>query len=180
MDTTTDDLIPLLNAAAFAALAHRHQLRKDGVTPYHSHPFRVCLIAQQVFGVTDRKVLTAAILHDTIEDTTTDADDLIERFGPEVARWVSALSKDTRLPDQEREQTYAAALADGGWQVHVCKLADIYDNLLDSGQFPPEKRKKVFERSRFYLDALEPHLTAESRAAHDIVTRLLQSCERET
>jgi guanosine-3',5'-bis(diphosphate) 3'-pyrophosphohydrolase len=177
MDT---DLTPLLDAVAFAARAHRHQLRKDGATPYVSHPVRVCLILQQVFGVTDRAVLTAAVLHDTIEDTTTDADDLLERFGPNVAAWVAALTKDKRLADDDRERAYAAALAAGGWQVHLCKLADVYDNLLDSGQLPPAKRTKVLERSRFYLDVLAPQLTAEARAAHAIVSRLLEAAGRET
>src|SRR4051812_25932827 len=116
-DQPQADLISLLDAVAFAARAHRYQLRKDGMTPYHSHPVRVCLIAQQVLGVTDRAVLSAAILHDTIEDTTTDADDLTEQFGPDVSRWVAALSKDKRLPDSEREEAYAAALVAGGWQV---------------------------------------------------------------
>src|SRR4051794_24993753 len=94
---------PLLDAIAFAARAHRHQLRKDGQTPYASHPFRVCLVLRHVFGIDDTKVLTAAVLHDTIEDTTTDNDDLSERFGPDVARWVAALTKDKRQPDEERE-----------------------------------------------------------------------------
>lgn len=174
------DLLALLNAVAFAARAHRHQLRKDGMTPYVSHPYRVCLILQHVFCVTDHRVLTAALLHDTIEDTTTDADDVVEQFGADVRRWVAALTKDKRLPDAERERAYAAALAAGGWEVQVCKLADVYDNLLDSHHFPPEKRTKVFDRSRFYLDALEPHLAAESRAAHTIVRRLLQTTMRET
>lgn len=172
------DIARLLDAVAFAARAHRHQLRKDGATPYVSHPVRVCLILQRVFGVTDARVLTAALLHDTVEDTTTDADDLDEGFGEDVRRWVAALTKDKRLPDVERERAYAAALVAGGWQVHLCKLADVYDNLLDSHQLPPEKRKKVFERSRFYLDALEPHLTAEAREAHAIVKQLFQSISR--
>jgi (p)ppGpp synthase/HD superfamily hydrolase len=174
------DLASFLDAIAFAARAHRHQLRKDGQTPYFSHPVRVAWIANQVFGVTDRIVLAAAILHDTIEDTTTDGDDVLERFGPDVLKWVAALTKDKRLPDAERESAYAAALAAGGWQVHVCKLADIYDNLLDSGHFPPEKRKKTFERSRFYLDALEPHLTAEAGPAFETVRRVLETTLRET
>jgi guanosine-3',5'-bis(diphosphate) 3'-pyrophosphohydrolase len=174
------DLAKLLDAVAFAARAHRHQLRKDGVTPYVSHPLRVCLVLQQVFGVTDRVVLTAAVLHDTIEDTTTDADDVAELFGPDVMRWVVALTKDKRLPDAERERAYASALAAGGWQVHLCKLADVYDNIADSSRLPPMKRKKVFERARFYLDAVEPHLTAESRGAHEIVSRLLESAGRKS
>ena len=75
----------LMDAVAFAARAHRHQLRKDQRTPYVSHPFRVCLTLQLVFGIDDADVLTAAVLHDTIEDTTTDVDDLAEQFGLEIA-----------------------------------------------------------------------------------------------
>ena len=71
-------------------------------TPYASHPTRVCLIVRHLFGVSDERVLAAALLHDTVEDTTTDADDLTERYGPEVARWVAALTKDKRLPDDAR------------------------------------------------------------------------------
>ena len=173
MDSTPSDLSPLLDAVAFAARAHRHQLRKDGVTPYVSHPIRVAWIARQVFGINDRRVLTAAVLHDTIEDTTTDCDDILERFGPDVARWVAALTKDKRLPEQEREEAYAAGLAAGGWQIHLCKLADIYDNLLDSAHLSAEKRQKTFARSRFYLAALEPSLTTRagrrSRSSGDLL-----------
>src|SRR5439155_24241861 len=122
----------LLEAVAFAARAHRHQLRKDGQTPYASHTFRVCLIVRHVFGVTDHAVLMAAALHDTVEDTTTDYDDLEERFGKEIAEWVAALSKDKRLPYRAREQSYEEGLAAAPWQVKVCKLADLFDNLLDS------------------------------------------------
>jgi (p)ppGpp synthase/HD superfamily hydrolase len=118
-------------------------------------------------------------LHDTIEDTTTDGDDIIKRYGPDVHRWVAALTKDKRLPDEERDKSYAAALVAGGWHVHVCKLADIYDNLLDTMRLSPEKRKKTLERSRFYLDALEPHLAAEARPAFEIVRQLWETKSRE-
>src|SRR5262245_22521267 len=84
----------MFEAASFAARAHRHQMRKDGETPYAAHPFRVCLVVRHVFGIDDPKVLTAAMLHDTIEDTPTDYDDVLDRFGPEVAGWVAALTKD--------------------------------------------------------------------------------------
>src|SRR5439155_8693079 len=95
---------PLLDAVAFAARAHRSQTRKDGQTPYVSHVFRVCLIIRHLFDSADSDVLTAAVLHDTIEDTTTDFDDLAERFGTTVAGWVATLSKDKRLVDERREQ----------------------------------------------------------------------------
>src|SRR5947207_1735380 len=119
----------LLNAIAFAARAHQGQLRKDGRTPYVSHVFRVCTVLQNVFGATDPRLLTAAVLHDTLEDTTTDFEDL-QSFGADVARWVALLSKDKRLPEDEREAAYLTGLVQADWQVRLCKLADMYDNLL--------------------------------------------------
>src|SRR5713101_942876 len=119
-DPLMPDLPPsLLNAVAFAARAHRSQLRKDGQTPYVSHVFRACLVVRHVFGIDDTRVLTAAVLHDTIEDTTTDYDDLREQFGDDVASWVAMLSKDTRRREDEREQAYMAELARAPWQVQV-------------------------------------------------------------
>jgi (p)ppGpp synthase/HD superfamily hydrolase len=131
-ETVEGGIRPILQAIAFAARAHQGQLRKDKATPYVSHVFRVCFIVRHVFGVTDARALMAAALHDTIEDTTTDYDDLKKEFGEDVAAWVAVLSKDKRLEERPREETYVHGLADAPWQVKVCKLADIVDNLLDS------------------------------------------------
>jgi (p)ppGpp synthase/HD superfamily hydrolase len=170
-DRPAVEVLPLLEAAAFAARAHRRQMRKDDKTPYASHAFRVCLILRHVFGVDDPQVLQAAVLHDTVEDTTTDYDDLCERFGPEVAGWVALLSKDKRLPEEEREAAYREGLKGAEWQVKVCKLADIYDNSLDSGQLTPEKRARTAGRSREVLAALDdPRLPSTVRRAWDLVS----------
>jgi guanosine-3',5'-bis(diphosphate) 3'-pyrophosphohydrolase len=158
----------ILEATSFAARAHRHQLRKDGQTPYAAHVFRVCLTVRHVFGIADPKVLAAALVHDTIEDTPTDYDELAERFGDDVARWAAALTKDMRLPDDEREQKYRDHLARAEWQVLVCKLADIHDNLTDSKHLSPEKRARTVGRSRSYLDAMKPAVTPEVAAAFDL------------
>src|SRR6186997_1083784 len=96
----------LLEAVSLASRAHEGQRRKDGETPYVSHPFRVCLIVRDLFGFDDIRMLMAALLHDVIEDTNTDFDDVAEVFGPEVAEWAAALSKDKRLPEDRREQAY--------------------------------------------------------------------------
>ena len=162
----------LLDAVAFAARAHKHQIRKDGQTPYISHVFRVCLIARHLFGIEDAQVLTAAVLHDTIEDTTTDFDDIEERFGIDVARWVAALSKDMRLRDDEREIAYCRVLSESPWQVRICKLADIYDNLNDSAHLSSEKRRRTLARSRTYLDALKVNLPEAVRRPFEIVSGL--------
>jgi guanosine-3',5'-bis(diphosphate) 3'-pyrophosphohydrolase len=171
------DLRSLLDAVAFAARAHRHQIRKDKQTPYVSHVFRVCLTVRHFFGIADADVLTAAVLHDTIEDTTTDFDDVAEHFSPKVAGWVRDLSKDKRLPDAEREQQYKAVLTAAPWQVQVCKLADIHDNLTDSVHTPPEMQARTRRRSHEYLEALRSGLKPEARAAFEIVTRLLAGME---
>jgi (p)ppGpp synthase/HD superfamily hydrolase len=165
---------PILEAVSFAARAHHGQLRKDGRTPYSSHVFRVCLIVRHVFGVDDPRALLAAALHDTLEDTTTDYDDLAEAFGKEVAEWVALLSKDSRQPEEKREALYRQELANAPWQVKVCKMADIFDNLLDSRQLPPEKQARTRRHSRIYLDALAQDLTEQARQPWQIVNQLLE------
>lgn len=152
MDKKVD---PILDAIAFAARAHQGHLRKDGKTPYVSHVFRVCLIVRDLFGFDDPRMLMTAVLHDTIEDTTTDFDDIEERFGNEVAEWVALLTKDKSLPEKEREAAYIAKLQAAPWQVQVCKLADMYDNLMDMGALPAERRGHTLGRMQQYFTALK-------------------------
>jgi guanosine-3',5'-bis(diphosphate) 3'-pyrophosphohydrolase len=172
-DSIAEKYRPLLSAASFAARAHRHQLRKDRETPYIAHPFRVCLIVRHVFGIDDPEVLTAALLHDTVEDTTTDCDDLIEHFGPRVASWVAVLSKDKRLPDEQRESAYMEGLANAPLPVKLCKLADIFDNLMDSTHLSPAERRKTVNRSNKYLDCLDSNLDESGRNAMMLVRHFL-------
>ncbi len=120
-------------AASLAARAHCHQVRKDKKkTPYFSHPARVAMIVAVRFGCTDEKVLASAYLHDVIEDTTVDYDNLLKDFGREVADIVACLSKDPRVIEPERERRYHEQLATGPWQARLVKLADVYDNLADA------------------------------------------------
>ena len=165
----SDDFSLLARAVSFAAHAHRHQLRKDGKTPYVAHPLRVCLVVRQVFGVDDPATLAAAVLHDVIEDTTTDYDDLLEHFGPTVADCVSAVSKDMRAPEPQREAAYLARLLAGDWRVTLCKLADSYDNLSDFAALTPAGQKKQLGKATEFLDALRPHVPAQAQAAFEIV-----------
>ena len=168
---------PLLEAVAFASRAHEGQRRKDGRTPYASHVVRVCLILRHVFGIDDPQALTAAVLHDTLEDTTTDFDDLEEKFGADVARWVAALSKDKRLPEKEREAAYVERLAGAPWQVKVSKLADIFDNVMDSTLSRPQDRSHVYKRAHQYLEALKQNLPEQAHQPWAVVSELLAEIE---
>jgi (p)ppGpp synthase/HD superfamily hydrolase len=173
----TDPNAIIFEATAFAARAHKNQFRKDKVTPYFSHPVRVCLVVRQVFGFDDPAILAAALLHDTIEDTTTDCDDIIDRFGPVVAKWVAALSKDSRLPHDTREAEYVGILADSDWQVKAIKLADLYDNLGDSRSSTADQQRKTVQKSRFYLQAIQKHLPREVENAFRLVEQRLAEIE---
>lgn len=139
------------DAITFSARKHRHQLRKDGRTPYFAHPTRVMVIVRHVFNCDDEIALCAAILHDTIEDTTTDFDDIDDRFGRPVAVCVAALTKNMALPFADREREYDNRLAKGDWRVALIKLADAYDNLCDVSTYPAEELaegvRKAFERA---------------------------------
>jgi guanosine-3',5'-bis(diphosphate) 3'-pyrophosphohydrolase len=167
----------LLTAIAFAARAHHGQMRKDGRTPYVSHVLRVCTIVRTIFGFDDQRMLTAAVLHDTIEDTTADFDDIEQNFSQEIAEWVALLSKDKRLPESKREEVYMKGLQRAPWQVQICKLADIYDNLLDSAQLAPERRGHTYERLRGYIEALEASAHPQTQRALAAVKELLNSVQ---
>lgn len=168
-EASAENRVGLLEAISFAARAHRLQLRKDEQTPYVAHPFRVCLIAGQVFGITDSATLIAAVLHDTIEDTTTDFDDISERFGDQVALIVAALSKDSRLSQEIRDAEYCQNLNAADDRVKIIKLADTFDNLIDSRHLRPEKRAKTIAKATLLLDLLEQNGSAEVRRCAVIV-----------
>ena len=144
----------LMEAIAFAARAHAGQKRRDGKTPYVSHVFRVAMTLALVFGVRDPDMLTVGVLHDTLEDTNTDFDDLEELYGRKIAHWVALLSKDKRLPESTREDVYMRQLASAPAKVKLIKLADMHDNLLDSKNAKPKQAKKTRGRMRDYLKIL--------------------------
>lgn len=141
-----DDFHLLQWGASYAARHHRHQER-DGETPYVSHPFRVCLTLAHLFGIDDAPTLCAALLHDLIEDTTVDYDDIAKKFGSEVAGYVAAMTKDMRLPEEQREAAYDEQIRSAPWQVRAIKLADAYDNLCDATTEKVEKAKVKAERA---------------------------------
>ena len=144
-------------AIDLASRRHTGQFRRNGVTPYVSHPVRVAMVAATVFGVQDERILAAAVLHDLIEDTTVDYDELVEHFDHEIADWVAALSKDKRLPEDRREAEYDRAIAAAPWPVRLIKLADVYDNLCDCDD---ARRSAALDTARraLVLAATDPEL----------------------
>ncbi len=97
-------------AIAFATERHAGQVRKGTSLPYIVHPLEVAAHLARAYP--DRPALvTAGLLHDTLEDTATTREEIEARFGPEVARLVAAVTKrpfrapwalDVRDPDVVR------------------------------------------------------------------------------
>ena len=175
MDGFTTDL---LDAISMATRAHTGQWRKDGRTPYVSHVLRVCLIVRQLFDIQDERILIAALLHDAIEDTTVDYDEIESRFGNHVADWVAALTKDKRLPEDRRESVYIETLKTSPSSVQLIKLADILDNYLDSLSLTASQRDAMICRARSYLEAFSNSRFDEVNRAYQLVSGIMAQQER--
>lgn len=120
------------SAADLAARLHAGHVRRDGQTPYVAHVFRVALTVRDTFGCDDPVALAAALLHDTIEDTPADYDQIEEAMGNHVADIVAALTKNMALPEAQREIEYDERLGKADWRARLIKLADVLDNLIDT------------------------------------------------
>ncbi len=143
-------------AITLACQAHLGQVRKDGCTPYVSHVIRVGWLLEHVFGIHDPEVLAAGVLHDVIEDTTVDYDDLQQQFGSRVADLVACLSKDKRQPEPQREAAYHQQLLAAGPDVLAIKLADLLENLSDVNCLPSAKRAEAVAKFQATFQVLAP------------------------
>ena len=128
----------VLAALRFAAHKHRHQRRKgeDGV-PYLHHCIEVADTLAGVAGVDDPEVLSAALLHDTLEDTDTTSDELAERFGERVRRLVEEVSDDRTLSRERRRAIQVEKAPELSHEAKLIKLADKICNVADVAHAPP-------------------------------------------
>jgi len=101
----TKRYVELLATIEFAAAKHRNQRRKDAeASPYINHPLQLAHVLATEGGVSDLKTLMAAVLHDTVEDTETMYDELVERFGRKVADVVMEVTDDKALVKADRKR----------------------------------------------------------------------------
>jgi (p)ppGpp synthase/HD superfamily hydrolase len=140
----------------FAKNTHKNQKRKDGRTPYINH-LRMVVDLIKKSGVTDNNVQIIGWLHDTIEDTPTDFDEIRDGFGLHVAKCVSALTKDMRIEKQKREMLYVRELKKSHWHVKLVKICDITANILDLENTSYSKNEKInhWKCKKSYLIAIK-------------------------
>ncbi|MCT4784605.1 MULTISPECIES: HD domain-containing protein [Exiguobacterium] len=153
-------------ALRFAATRHDGQFRKGSRIPYVTHPVAVAMILTEDHQPVP--VVAAGLLHDVLEDTFTTKEELVEAFGPEVARLVEAVSEpDKSLSWEERKQTMLTRIPSLEYDEIALLVADKLHNLrsirLDIEQVGKgvwsRFRRPLRDQSWYYhelLEALQP------------------------
>lgn len=129
-------------AIQFAARKHHGQMRiAGGSLPYVTHLFSVALLVAE--DGADDDVVTAALLHDTLEDTDTTREEIVATFNERVALLVESVSEmkeedGKKLSWKERKMHYLAHLEDASDDAVLIAIADKVDNI--------ESKLEEFER----------------------------------
>ena len=141
-----EDIARVETAYHFSEAAHRGQLRASG-DPYISHPLAVANILAHLH--LDSQALSAALLHDVMEDTAVTKAEISKEFGKPVADLVDGVSKLDRIEFETHEEAQAEnfrkmllAMA-RDVRVILIKLADRLHNMRTLNAVPLEKRKRV-------------------------------------
>ncbi|NCU30290.1 bifunctional (p)ppGpp synthetase/guanosine-3',5'-bis(diphosphate) 3'-pyrophosphohydrolase [Candidatus Saccharibacteria bacterium] len=146
-----DQLADLSSAIDYATELHAGQKRNSG-KPYVSHTISVAAILVD-WGM-DIDTVIAGVLHDTIEDTDTNIDNLESLFGRDVAFLVDGVSKISKaragmrhinsyLPETKDNLTKLLIAVGEDVRVIIIKLADRLHNMRTLKHLSPEKQQKI-------------------------------------
>ena len=125
-------------AYKFAKEKHIGQFRKDG-TPYIYHPIKVAEIIKNFFPYHPRlnELITAAYLHDTVEDTNTNIDEIKQKFGEYVAYLVNGVTNEENMKKTMGKTNYLCnKMLNMDEDVLNLKLCDRLANILDLNNVP--------------------------------------------
>lgn len=159
--TNEAELKLLIKALTFAANKHRNQRRKNvDASPYINHPISLVNILCNEAHITDINLICSALLHDTVEDTETTAEELELEFGAVISSVVMEVTDDkTIAARQTRKQLqieHASHISD---HAKLLKLADKISNLRDLSVDPPatwslQRQRDYFDWAKQVIDQL--------------------------
>lgn len=127
----SDHWPPVHTAIEWTMERHAGQVRRDG-TDFRCHPLRVAVILHEIADQTDPNVLCAGLLHDLLEDTDTQVDEINATFGSKVGDFVRALTLKDPRPGQTKLQRNMAHFEGLRWEgrdAQIIRSADRLDNL---------------------------------------------------
>ncbi len=134
-------------AIEFATRAHDGQFRKGTARPYITHPLEVGKIVATM--TQDEEVISAAILHDTIEDCEeVTAEILRKEFGERVAGFVEGESEDKSKTWMERKSETIRRLSSDPREIQMIGLADKLSNMRDIDRDYPKCGENLWNRFR--------------------------------
>lgn len=134
-------------AIEFATKAHEGQFRKGTRRPYIIHPIEVGDIVSTM--TTDEEVISAAILHDTIEDCKgVTREVLAENFSERVASLVAQESEDKSKSWMERKGSTIERIRTASFEVQMIGLADKLSNMRDIDRDYPVVGEDLWNRFR--------------------------------
>jgi (p)ppGpp synthase/HD superfamily hydrolase len=147
------------SAENFAKERHLNTISIDTNISHQEHLASVVARLKNL-GIVDEETLSAAWLHDTINDTMTSFDDIEQRFGSKVAVLVLSISKDKSLSRTIREEQYVKQLKESPLEAKLIKLCDISANLKDlkNSQFSKTRKTKEMKRKLYYLNVIKTDL----------------------
>ena len=134
----------ILQAYHYAKEQHKDQFRYSG-EPYIMHPVAVARILFEL-GM-DYQSVIAALLHDTVEDTSTSLDDIRSMFGDDVATLVDGVTKLGKVPLATHEERQAENVRkmliamSQDIRVIIIKLADRLHNMRTLQFMRPQKQR---------------------------------------
>ncbi|MGE4504469.1 MAG: bifunctional (p)ppGpp synthetase/guanosine-3',5'-bis(diphosphate) 3'-pyrophosphohydrolase [Desulfovibrionaceae bacterium] len=170
------DLELIHRAYVFAAQAHHGVMRRSG-EPYISHPLSVAHVLAEM--ELDEACVAAGLLHDTVEDTDTDVDEIHDLFGEEVADIVDGVTKISLMQFSNRAEAQAEnirkmilAMAED-IRVIMVKLADRLHNMRTLEHMKPLKQRLVAQET---MDIYAP--LANRLGLHRIKIELEDLCLR--
>jgi GTP diphosphokinase / guanosine-3',5'-bis(diphosphate) 3'-diphosphatase len=138
-------------ALRFARRVHLGQYRKQTGEQFVEHPIAVARLLSEA-GY-DGALVAAAYLHDSVEKTDVELDEIRERFGPAVADVVESLTENDEISDYaERKRVLRKRILNIGGDAVVIYAADRVSNMRDWRQVPPEDRPACGERLGTTLD----------------------------
>jgi len=141
----------IFSALKFAAEKHREQKRKGSLRiPYINHPIEVAYYLCECCEDPDIDLIVAAILHDTIEDTDTDPEDIKNLFGEDILKLVEEVTDDKSLPKEVRKKLQIETGKKKSKKAKLIKIADKICNVTDLMKTPPtgwslERKLKYLE-----------------------------------
>ncbi|APC47017.1 phosphohydrolase [Virgibacillus halodenitrificans] len=130
-------------AKAFAIKAHEGQVRKNSKAAYVTHPIRVAERLEKA-GFSD-ELVSAAYLHDVVEDTPYVIEDIEREFGPQVAQFVAAHTEDKSKSWKERKQHTINTVLHADREIKCLIIADKLDNILGLEEDMEVMGNKVWE-----------------------------------